>query len=235
MAIGRGGQRARGRPPHRRRALLEVPVPGDPGRHRRVGDGGQPLPPAQDPLLDAHHRVQPGALRAAGGGSQRAVAARRRLHRRHRPVPARRHPLPQRRHQAPSTSWPSSFCARSRSTSTTSGPKGSCGRSRPRSTRSAGARTPSCTSSASSRTPSRPTGWSTSAAEVLAYWITLDPSGLQPYLSGQHLGRRAPGTALGDGAPQGPRGTGGDAAGTPPGRGRPHASPRRQAPSPSSR
>ena len=44
------------------------------GRHRRVGDGGQPLPPAQDPLLDAHHRVQSRPLRAAGGGPQRAAA-----------------------------------------------------------------------------------------------------------------------------------------------------------------
>ena len=57
-----------------------------------------PYPPAQDPLLDAHHRVEPGALRAAGRGPQRAAPAGRRLHRRHRPVPARRHPLPERRH-----------------------------------------------------------------------------------------------------------------------------------------
>ena len=67
--------------------------------HRRVGDGGQPLPPAQDPLLDAHHRVEPGPLRAPRGGAQRAASAGRRVHRRHRPLPARRHPLSERRHQ----------------------------------------------------------------------------------------------------------------------------------------
>ena len=96
----RGGQRAGGRSPHRGRAVVEVPVSRDPGRDRRLGDGGQSLPPAQDPLLDAHHRVEPRALRTVGGGPQRATPAGRRLHRRHRPLPARRHPLPQRRHQA---------------------------------------------------------------------------------------------------------------------------------------
>ena len=94
----RGRQRQGRRPPHRGHPLLEVPVPGDQRRDRRVGDGGQPVPPAQDPLLDAHHRVEPGALRAPGGGAQRAAAPGRRLHRRHRPLPARRHALPERRH-----------------------------------------------------------------------------------------------------------------------------------------
>ena len=69
-------------------------------RHRRVGDDGQPVPPAQDPLLDAHHRVQPGAVRAPCRRPQRPAQAGRRLHRRHRPLPARRHALPQRRHPA---------------------------------------------------------------------------------------------------------------------------------------
>ncbi len=94
----RGRQRQGGRPPHRGHPVLEVPVPGHPRRHRRVGDGGQSLPPAQDPLLDAHHRVQPGAVRAAGRRPQRAAQAGRRVHRRHRPVPARRHALPRRGH-----------------------------------------------------------------------------------------------------------------------------------------
>ena len=98
--IGEAGDVKARRPPHRGHPLLEVPVPRHPRRDRRVGDGGQPLPPAEDPLLDAHHRVEPGALRAAGGRPQRAAAAGRRLHGRHRPLPARRHALPERRHPA---------------------------------------------------------------------------------------------------------------------------------------
>ncbi len=99
VAIGEASQRQGRRPPRRGRPLLALPVPGHPGSHRRVGDGGQPLPPAQDPLLDAHHRVQPRALRAPRGGAQRAAPAGRRVHRRHRPLPARRHALSERRHR----------------------------------------------------------------------------------------------------------------------------------------
>ena len=94
----RSEQRQGGRPRGRGHPLVALPVPRHPGGHRRVDDGGQSLPSAEDPLLDAHHRIEPGALRAARGGAQRAAAAGRGAHRRHRHLPARRHPVPERRH-----------------------------------------------------------------------------------------------------------------------------------------
>ena len=183
VAIGEAGNVSGRRPPHRGRALLAVPVSGDPGRHRRVGDGGQPLPPAQDPLLDAHHRVEPGALRAAGGGAQRAAAAGRRLHRRHRPLPARRHPLPERRHPPHLLRGQAAAAQPSPSTSTTWAPRASC----------ASVSTEIdeicerhdtlmhfLRKQSHAESSNRLVAFSRA---VLTYWMTLDPAGLEPYLS----------------------------------------------------
>ena len=136
----RGRQRQGGRPPHRGHPLLEVPVPGHQRHHRGVGDGGQSVPPAQDPLLDAHHRVQPGAVRAAGRGAQRPAPPRAACT---SPTPtsssatSRASSTPT---SGPSTSSPSSCCAPSPCTSARSGRRASCARSPRRSTSSAPAR-----------------------------------------------------------------------------------------------
>ena len=183
----RGRQRPRRRPPDRGHPLLEVPVPGHPRRHGRVGDGGQPVPPAQDPLLDAHHRVQPRAVRAPGGRPQRAAASWAACS---SPTPtssSATSPASSTPTSSPSTSSPSSCCARCRCTSTRSGAEGElravstqideiCGR---RDTLMHFLR-----KQVHAESSNRLVAFSRA---VLEYWLTLDDAGLEPYVSANTL------------------------------------------------
>ena len=58
------------------------------------GHDGRTRPPAQDPLLDADHRIEPGALRTPAPRRTTWLRPASALHRRHPPsLPARRHAL----------------------------------------------------------------------------------------------------------------------------------------------
>ena len=84
----------------------------------------------------------PALYERLGGRPQRPTPAGRRLHRRHRPVPAGRHPLPERRHQAHLLRGQAVAAGLPGLLQRRRARKASCARFPPRSTRSAVAATP---------------------------------------------------------------------------------------------
>ncbi len=115
----------------------KLPVSRHPGATDEWETVVNPYPPAQDPLLDAHHRVESGLVRAAGRRPQRAAASSAACS---SPTPtssSATSPASSTPTSSPSTSSPSSCCARCRCTSTRSARRASCAPCPRRSTRSA--------------------------------------------------------------------------------------------------